>query len=38
MLYNLSLGNYNRKFKPTKTPYDWLSRVKRETAPSGMIR
>ena len=26
MLYNLSLGNYNRKFKPTKTPYDWLSR------------
>ena len=29
MLYNLSLGNYNRKFKPTKTPYDWLSRDER---------
>lgn len=26
MLYNMSLGNYNRKFKPVKTAVDWLSR------------
>lgn len=26
LLYELSLGNYNRKFKPVKTPYDWLTR------------
>ena len=26
LLYEMSLGNYNRKFKPVKTPYDWLSR------------
>ena len=38
MLYNLSLGNYNRKFKPTKTPYDWLSRDEERAAPSGLTR
>lgn len=26
LLYKLSLGNYNAKFKPVKTPYDWLTR------------
>lgn len=26
LLYNLSLGSYNAKFKPVKTPYDWLTR------------
>ncbi len=26
LLYELSLGSYNRKFRPVKTPYDWLSR------------
>ena len=26
LLYNLSLGNYNAKFKPVKTSYDWLTR------------
>ena len=26
LLYKLSLGNYNTKFKPVKTPYDWLTR------------
>ena len=26
LLYNLSLGSYNKKFKPTKTAYDWLTR------------
>ena len=26
LLYKLSLGNYNAKFKPAKTPYDWLTR------------
>ncbi len=26
LLYELSLGSYNRKFKPVKTPYDWLTR------------
>ena len=26
MLYELSLGNYNRKFMPVKTPFDWLTR------------
>lgn len=26
LLYEASLGNYNRKFKPVKTPYDWLTR------------
>lgn len=26
MLHELSLGNYNRKFAPVKTPNDWLTR------------
>jgi len=26
LLYELSLGNYNRQFAPVKTPYDWLTR------------
>lgn len=26
LLYKLSLGSYNAKFKPVKTPYDWLTR------------
>ncbi len=26
LLYEMSLGSYNRKFKPVKTPYDWLTR------------
>ena len=26
LLYEMSLGSYNRKFKPTKTPQDWLTR------------
>lgn len=26
MLHELSLGNYNRKFKPVKTSHDWLTR------------
>lgn len=26
LLYELSLGNYNRKFRPVKTDYDWLTR------------
>ncbi len=26
LLYNMSLGSYNAKFKPVKTPYDWLTR------------
>ncbi|MBR5268809.1 MAG: alpha/beta fold hydrolase [Lachnospiraceae bacterium] len=26
LLYKLSLGNYNAKFKPVKTSYDWLTR------------
>lgn len=26
LLYDLTLGNYNRQFKPTKTPNDWLTR------------
>ncbi len=26
LLYELSLGNYNRKFKPVKTKCDWLTR------------
>ena len=26
LLYNLSLGSYNSKFKPVKTPHDWLTR------------
>ena len=26
LLYELSLGNYNRQFSPVKTPYDWLTR------------
>ena len=26
LLYDMSLGSYNRKFKPTKTPQDWLTR------------
>lgn len=25
-LYEMSLGNYNRQFEPTKTPNDWLTR------------
>lgn len=26
LLHELSLGNYNRKFRPVKTPHDWLTR------------
>lgn len=26
LLYEMSLGNYNRKFKPVTSSYDWLSR------------
>lgn len=26
LLYEMSLGNYNRKFRPVKTAYDWLTR------------
>lgn len=26
LMHNLSLGSYNKKFKPSKTPVDWLSR------------
>lgn len=26
LLYDMSLGSYNRKFKPVKTAYDWLTR------------
>lgn len=26
LLYEMSLGNYNRKFRPTKTSFDWLTR------------
>lgn len=26
ILYEMSLGSYNRKFKPVKTAYDWLTR------------
>jgi len=26
LLYKLSLGSYNAKFEPVKTPYDWLTR------------
>ena len=26
LLYDLSIGNYNKKFAPTKTPQDWLTR------------
>lgn len=26
LLYEMSLGSYNKKFKPVKTPYDWLTR------------
>jgi alpha-beta hydrolase superfamily lysophospholipase len=31
-LCDLTFGNYNRKFKQTKTPYDWLSRDKEKVA------
>lgn len=26
LLYEMSLGSYNKKFKPVKTPHDWLTR------------
>ena len=26
LLYELSIGNYNRKFQPVRTDYDWLTR------------
>lgn len=32
LLYELSLGNYNRQFKPVKTSYDWLTRDEERTA------
>lgn len=35
MLYNLSLGNYNRKFAPVSSPYDWLTRDKERAAAFG---
>lgn len=31
LLYDMSLGNYNQKFKPTKTPQDWLTRDEKWT-------
>lgn len=31
LLHELSLGNYNRKFKPAKTPHDWLTRDGEQT-------
>ena len=30
LLNNLSFGNYNKKFKPTRTDFDWLSRDEKE--------
>lgn len=27
LLYQLSIGNYNRKFQPVRTDYDWLTRA-----------
>lgn len=29
LLYELSIGNYNRKFQPVRTDYDWLTRDER---------
>ena len=29
LLYELSIGNYNRKFHPVRTDYDWLTRDER---------
>ena len=28
-MYELSIGNYNRKFQPVRTDYDWLTRDER---------